>query len=146
MDDYLSKPVLVSDIADMIKKYLDPKSEVNEKPNDHNNIKLTKLEEYRESDPDFFKELLEVSYANISKLKITLKKNHEEGNLHAIKQTGHALKGVGLNLDLEKLVIYSSAVEGLEDFGEQSPDIIKKLHQEIERILKSLNAELQKIG
>jgi signal transduction histidine kinase/CheY-like chemotaxis protein/HPt (histidine-containing phosphotransfer) domain-containing protein len=145
MDDYLSKPVLVSDIADMIKKYLDPKSEVNEVPNDQNNIKLSKLEEYRESDPDFFRELLEVSYANISKLKITLKKNQEEGNLHAVKQTGHALKGVGLNLDFEDLVIYSAAVEGLESLNSESLEIIEKLHQEIGKILKSLHTELEKI-
>ncbi|WP_194972712.1 histidine kinase N-terminal 7TM domain-containing protein [Aquiflexum lacus] len=146
MNDYLSKPVLVSDIAEMIKKYLDPKSEAGDTALDQNNLKLTKLEEYRESDPDFFKELLEVSYSNIAKLKITLKRNQEEKNLHSIKQTGHALKGVGLNLDFVDLVTYSSAVEGLGGLDEQSPEIIEKLNEELEKILKSLHAELERIG
>ena len=38
MDDYLSKPVLVSDIAEMIKKYLDPKSEGSEVLNEQTAI------------------------------------------------------------------------------------------------------------
>ncbi|WP_373521361.1 histidine kinase N-terminal 7TM domain-containing protein [Aquiflexum sp.] len=146
MNDYLSKPVLVSDIAEMIKKYLDPKSDVSDTIKDQNNLKLSKLEEYRESDPDFFKELLEVSYTNISKLKITLRRNQEEKDLHSIKQTGHALKGVGLNLNFENLVIYSSAVEDLGSFDMDSPMVIEKLNNEIEKILKSLHAELQKAG
>lgn len=146
MDDYLSKPVLVSDIAEMIKKYLGPKVEGSEVHNEQNGIKLAKLEEYRNSDPEFFKELLEVSYTNISKLKSTLIKNKEEKNLHSIKQTGHALKGVGLNLDFENLVTYSSAVEELGSFDEESPEIIEKLHQEIEKILNALHTEIEKIG
>ncbi|WP_373494916.1 histidine kinase N-terminal 7TM domain-containing protein [Aquiflexum sp.] len=146
MNDYLSKPVLVSDIAEMIKKYLDPLSEINNSPKDQTNLKLTKLEEYRHSDPDFYKELLEVSYANIAKLKITLKRNLEEQNIHSIKQTGHALKGVGLNLNLEDLVTYSSAVEGLGSFDEVSHVVIDKLSEELEKILKSLHAEMEKFG
>ena len=146
MDDYLSKPVLVSDIAEMIRKYLDPKSEGSEVPQEQNSIRLTKLEEYRDSDPEFFKELLEVSYTNISKLKSSLTKNQEDKNLHSIKQTGHALKGVGLNLDLENLVTYSSAVEELGSFDEESPEIIEKLHHELEKILQTLHAEIEKIG
>lgn len=146
MNDYLSKPVLVSDIAEMIKKYLDPVSEFDDSQNEQYNLKQTKLEEYRETDPEFFKELLEVSYSNISKLKISLKRNQEEQNLHSTKQTGHAIKGVGLNLDFEKLVIYSSAVEGLESLDDNSIEIIEKLHVELEKILNSLQAELEKIG
>ncbi len=146
MDDYLSKPVLVSDISVMIEKYLGPKSKVPTVSPPHSKISLNKLEEYRDSDPEFFRELLEVSYENINILKDKLKISEEEKNLHAVKQTGHALKGVGLNLDFKELITYSSAIENLNNLEENSNEVFKNAYAELDRIISSLKNELESIG
>ena len=146
MDDYLSKPVLVSDISGMIEKYLGPKSEIPVVSPSDTKISLNKLEEYRDSDPDFFKELLEVSYENINILRNKLKSSEEEKNLHAVKQTGHALKGVGLNLDFKELTTYASAIENLNSLEESNSEIFRNIYDELERIINSLKNELESIG
>ncbi|MCS4433896.1 histidine kinase N-terminal 7TM domain-containing protein [Aquiflexum gelatinilyticum] len=139
MDDYLSKPVLVSDISGMIEKHL------GSAPSATQVIASSKFEEYRLSDPEFFKELLEVSISNIEKLQKTLISNLEENHLHGVKQTGHALKGVGLNLDFKELVATSSAVELLIDLEEESKSVVNTTIMEVSKILDSLKSEWESI-
>lgn len=139
MDDYLSKPVLVSDISGMIEKHLDSS------PNTSQVIASSKFEEYRLSDPEFYKELLDVSIANIEKLKNTLISYMQEGNLHGVKQTGHALKGVGLNLDFKDLVATSTGVELLTVLEEENKAVVDETIEEVSKILDSLKAEWQSI-
>jgi signal transduction histidine kinase/CheY-like chemotaxis protein/HPt (histidine-containing phosphotransfer) domain-containing protein/PAS domain-containing protein len=139
MDDYLSKPVLVSDISGMIEKHL------GSAPSATQVIASSKFEEYRISDPEFFKELLEVSISNIEKLQKTLISNLEENKLHGVKQTGHALKGVGLNLDFKELVATSSAVELLIDLEEESKSVVNTAIKEVSKILDSLKSEWESI-
>jgi CheY-like chemotaxis protein len=139
MDDYLSKPVLVSDISGMIEKYLDSS------PNTAQVIASSKFEEYRLSDPEFYKELLEVSISNIEKLQSTLVSHMQGGNLHGVKQTGHALKGVGLNLDFKDLVSTSSKTELLTDLDELNKSVVNETIQEVSKILGGLKAEWDSI-
>lgn len=139
MDDYLSKPVLVSDISGMIEKYLDSS------PNTAQVIASSKFEEYRLSDPEFYKELLEVSISNIEKLQSTLVSHMQGGNLHGVKQTGHALKGVGLNLDFKELVATSSKTELLTDLDELNKSVVNETIQEVSKILSGLKAEWDSI-
>lgn len=139
MDDYLSKPVLVSDISGMIEKYLDSS------PNTSQVIASSKFEEYRLSDPDFYKELLEVSISNIEKLQLTLITHMNENNLHGVKQTGHALKGVGLNLDFKDLVASSTGVELLTVLDDENKTVVDDTIQEVSKILSSLKSEWDSI-
>jgi signal transduction histidine kinase/CheY-like chemotaxis protein/PAS domain-containing protein len=139
MDDYLSKPVLVSDIAGMIEKYLDSS------PNTSQVIASSKFEEYRLSDPNFYKELLEVSISNIEKLQINLINHLKENNLHGVKQTGHALKGVGLNLDFKDLVATSTGVELLTELNYENKNVVDVTILEVSKILSSLKSEWDSI-
>ncbi|MCL6258604.1 ATP-binding protein [Aquiflexum sp. TKW24L] len=139
MDDYLSKPVLVSDISGMIEKYL------NSSPDSSQILASSKFEEYRLSDPEFYKELLEVSISNIEKLQLTLINHLDENNLHGVKQTGHALKGVGLNLDFKNLVATSTGVELLTVLNEENKTVVVETIQEVSKILSSLKSEWDSI-
>ncbi|MFD2034200.1 histidine kinase N-terminal 7TM domain-containing protein [Belliella marina] len=141
MDDYLSKPILVSDISEKLSQYL--KNDTPNKPQLYD----SKFEEYKNTDPEFFKELIEVSRRNISELHNTLLKHAAEKNLIKLKQTGHALKGIALNLDLKKLSYLSSEIEKLKEFPEQSKNgIIKEIDQEIQIIMKKLDHEVSSLG
>ncbi|TVP43078.1 MAG: response regulator [Mongoliibacter sp.] len=141
MDDYLSKPVVVADIQEKIEKYID----ISVGQEKETQI-LSKLEEFRKSDPDFFKELLEVSSANLSKLKedlLNICKTSKDTN--AIKQTCHAIKGVALNLDLNNLSKYTASAESMEHLDESSRQkLISDIHIELDAILISLSKEIAK--
>lgn len=137
MDDYLSKPILVSDISEMLYKFL---------KEDRKDIKSqyeSKFEEYKHTDPEFFLELIDVSRTNISKLRKTLKSYIQDENLNKVKQTGHALKGIALNLELGNLIELSAELERLKEFPTAAEyDIFDKVDSEIQIILDKLDVEI----
>ncbi len=140
MDDYLSKPVLVADIARMLDKYLDRQNTFEE------NQSLSKLDEFRHSDPGFFKELLMISLENLQKQNHELFDYYREGNFKMVKQTAHAIKGLGLNLDFKNLVLLVSEVEnasGMQAF--EGRNIIREIQDEINLLSRKLEAELAEV-
>ncbi len=137
MDDYLSKPILVSDISEKLHQYLNnERKEIVKKYE-------SKFEEYKATDPEFFVELVLVSKNNLIDLKNDLEANIKEKNIKKIKQTGHALKGIGLNLELKRLVNLSSEIEKLRDFPDSGQvDIFDKITSEINNLITQLQQEI----
>ncbi|GHB32913.1 hypothetical protein GCM10008106_12250 [Mongoliitalea lutea] len=142
MDSYLSKPVLIEDIENVLDKYLDLSDK---KPIQRKQV-LSRYEEFREADPDFFKELLEVSQKNLNKLQSELTLYLIENNLERLKQTGHALKGLGLNLDLPNLTTLATNVEKVTELGEEATEKVASLNQEINFILENIDKELNQLS
>lgn len=137
MDNYLSKPVVVADIQKMLDRYLGKPQQETEKKI------LSRLDEFRQSDPDFFKQLLEISMQNIEKIKGELQQNIENENLKAVKQSCHALKGVALNLDFNELAELCASVESFENL--QDPKHLSqfgKIQNETDLTLQKLSGEL----
>ncbi|MGY6741899.1 MAG: histidine kinase N-terminal 7TM domain-containing protein [Cecembia sp.] len=118
MDNYLSKPVVVADIQEMMDKYLETSEKKKKKE------VLSKLEEFRKSDPEFFKQLIDVGLQNIEKIHADLNASLSENNLKAVKQSCHALKGVALNLDFKDLANACACVEGFEDLESKENGIV----------------------
>ncbi|WP_009032760.1 histidine kinase N-terminal 7TM domain-containing protein [Indibacter alkaliphilus] len=139
MDDYLSKPVVVADIQEKIQQYLPQKIKEEDKPI------FSNLEEFRVSDPVFFKELLEVSSLNLSKLKNDLDQNTLDNDIKAIKQTCHAIKGVALNLNFKDLINDVTAAENFAEINETERErLLFSIHHQIDLILKNLQSEIEK--
>lgn len=140
MDDYLSKPVVVSDIAEMIEKYLG-------KPFTPKDSQfLAKFEEYKQSDPAFYKELLMVSRENLTKLKADFS-DSLKGDFFQIKQVAHAIKGVALNLSFKKLVDYTVAVGQITEADTiETKELLRSVILELELILAQMNQELENIS
>lgn len=139
MDNYLSKPVVVADIQEMLDRYLG-----NDKPKEEKKV-LSRLDEFRQSDPDFFRQLLEISMQNIEKLRQELTENLENKNLKSVKQSCHAIKGVALNLDFTKLAESCAAIESLEEL--ESPahqKTFEKIMKLTDATLDNLKSELEK--
>ncbi|MDX5477573.1 MAG: Hpt domain-containing protein, partial [Cyclobacteriaceae bacterium] len=99
----------------------------------------------RKSDPEFFRQLLEISMQNIEKLKQELAENLDKKNIKSIKQSCHAIKGVALNLDFTKLAESCAAIESLENLElpsqQKTFDEIMKL---TDATLDNLRSELDK--
>ncbi|ERM80778.1 hypothetical protein P872_20970 [Rhodonellum psychrophilum GCM71 = DSM 17998] len=137
MDDYLSKPIVVSDISNMIQKYLGTTS-----PKEALHF-LAKFDEFKTNDPAFFQELIQMSKTNLEKLNSELMHFWIEKNLNLVKQTGHSLKGLALNMDFEHLVKLASNVEKLQDLaGDETESLMFQIGSEIKQIIKSLELEL----
>ncbi|MGY6545262.1 MAG: histidine kinase N-terminal 7TM domain-containing protein [Cyclobacteriaceae bacterium] len=143
MDDYLSKPVVVADIQKKIEKFLQI-----EDPKDEDAPILSKLEEFRNSDPEFFKELVMVSKENLGKLKHDLNLIwNSTKDQKSIKQTCHAIKGVALNLNLNKLSGLVIKVEEYEKLSSTDLDnLISEIHQELDVVIHALDTEIEKAG
>ncbi|PRY84401.1 histidine kinase N-terminal 7TM domain-containing protein [Mongoliibacter ruber] len=142
MDDYLSKPVVVADIQNKIEKFIS----LSKDPEIQTPL-FSKLEEFRNSDPNFFKELLEVSNMNLTKLKedlISITNNIK--NTGKIKQTCHAIKGVALNLDLSRLSKYATTAEEIEKMNDtERQELLSGIHLELDNIIDTLKKEIAKI-
>lgn len=140
MNDYLSKPVVLADIKKMIETYLKPSSE---KLTENS---ISKLEEFKVSDPEFFKELIDISNANLTKLRDDLIYSLENNNMLSLKQASHAIKGVALNLNLTKLVKASSATENISELSnENQREVVEKIICELDTILEDLKQEMDKL-
>ncbi|PSL05660.1 histidine kinase N-terminal 7TM domain-containing protein [Cecembia rubra] len=138
MDNYLSKPVVVADIQEMLDKYIGTQKKEEDKK------VLSRLNEFRKSDPDFFRQLLEVSLQNIEKIKEDLEDTLKEGNLKTVKQACHALKGVALNLDFEHLAVLCASVEAFEDLEKESNQAtFRKIQEEADKTMSELKKELE---
>ncbi|WP_291786877.1 histidine kinase N-terminal 7TM domain-containing protein [Cecembia sp.] len=139
MDNYLSKPVVVADIQGMLDKYLGISEKGDEKK------VLSKLEEFKNSDPKFFHELVKVSLQNIEKIQEELLTNLENNDLKAVKQSCHAMKGVALNLDFNDLADACASVEGFEEIKQNENyrafEKIQKLIKETINTLKKANSK-----
>ncbi|RPA70068.1 response regulator [Cyclobacteriaceae bacterium YHN15] len=137
MDNYLSKPVVVADIQKMLDKYLGKPEQETEKKI------LSRLDEFRQSDPEFFKQLLEISMQNIEKIKEELQQNLQDENLKAVKQSCHALKGVALNLDFSKLADLCASIESFENLEDpEHLNKFEKIKNETDVTLKKLSQEM----
>ncbi|MCH7413080.1 ATP-binding protein [Belliella sp. R4-6] len=140
MDDYLSKPILVSDISEKLFKYLKAENTIPE------NQYESKFEEYKKTDPEFFKELIEVSRENINLLHSALLYHVEEKNLIKLKQTGHAIKGIALNLDLKRLVHLANDVEKLKELpANDAKSFFEEIDKEIGIIIRRLDQEITEL-
>lgn len=128
---------MVSDISEMLYKYLKEDSKVDKSQFE------SKFDEYKNNDPEFFLELIELSITNISKLRKILKSYIQDENLNKVKQIGNSLKGIALSLDLSNLIDLSAELERLKEFpsvGEH--DIFNKVDREIQIILDNLDLEI----
>ncbi|MCH7401336.1 histidine kinase N-terminal 7TM domain-containing protein [Belliella kenyensis] len=138
MDDYLSKPILVSDISAMLGKYLFNKEEILTPKYE------TKFEEYKHTDPEFFSELVLVSHENLKKLQKELIDYSKGNNIIRIKQTAHSLKGIALNLELNKLIGLSESLERIKDIHDlDHNNILYDTIAEIGSILEKLQKEIK---
>ncbi|MCH7411037.1 ATP-binding protein [Belliella sp. DSM 111904] len=138
MDDYLSKPILVSDISEMLGKYLHNYEEPSRPKY------VSKFEEYKHTDPEFFAELILVSQENIGRLQKELISYAENKNIIKIKQTAHSLKGIALNLELKNLIGLSESLEKIREIQDlENNHIIEDTITEISSILEQLQKEIK---
>lgn len=148
MDDFMTKPIVKQDIADMFTKWIgadsaQKSSSSYESPiNYHSSKHIDRawFDEYTSLDPTFKAEFIKLLKLEICESGEYLKQQVESNDLEALKRTGHKLKGTSLTAGLTELSKLSVAFEMLTEF---EPTYVKEL---LEKTLDEIKIVLNLLG
>ena len=135
MNDYLSKPILLKDVEDMLHKYLSAK-----KPSidwDFGSLR-TAL-----GDESTFQQILLLAKENLADLQQDLTEDLQAHNTEQISQTAHTIRGVLLNLGVDDLAEEAGQIE--RSAVEQQILPVEQMN-EFQRKLRILGEALQEEG
>lgn len=150
MDDFMIKPIVKQDIADMFTKWVGAETtqestSLYESPANYqstNHIDRTWFNEYTSLDPTFKAEFIKLLKLELCESRENLKKQFEFHDLKELKRTGHKLKGTSLTAGLTELSKLSIAFELLTDFEiSYIEELLEKTLDEIKIILNLLDLE-----
>lgn len=144
MDDFMTKPIVKKDLAEMFYKWLGINAEAELKPLESKVKHLDRewLNGYVSEDGEFKTDFLELVRIGLIESAKTLKEEVASGDLTAIKASGHKLKGTSLTAGFTELSKLAMAFELLEDFDEEYVnDLLKSTLEEINVVLELLENE-----
>ncbi|MCD4750878.1 MAG: response regulator [Thermoanaerobaculales bacterium] len=126
MDDYLTKPIDVARLAEVLEKYA-PSKPVPEKS--YPNLDLGRLEQSCAGDPEFERVLIGIFLEEMEKSVNVLRTAVAAGDSAAARREAHALKGASLNLGAVRL---SQTCQSLEAAAKKdAPEQFENLFDEL---------------
>lgn len=150
MDDFMTKPIVKQNIADMFIKWIgtdstQQSSSTYESPANYqstNHIDRAWFDEYTSLDPTFKVEFIKLLKLELCESGKRLTQQVESINLEALRGTGHKLKGTSLTAGLTELSKFAIAFEMLTDFEiTYIKELLEKTLDEIKIILNLLDLE-----
>lgn len=152
MDDFISKPVVGEDMANMIRKWkrkqtvTRPVQSVGSETVlvDQDAIKRL-LDIGRQTDPGFLQQVLDMFSAQAPALINEIIKSHEQGKNDAMWQSAHKLKGTSLNIGARRLGELcrrlevqgrSGEMNGLEEIVSQLDFVYKETLKELKNLFQ----------
>ena len=147
MDDYLSKPVIIDDVQNIIKKWSENlKARKTESRNIKSSLMLDSeiifgLKQLNESSN--FKEVISLYMELAPELISEIKKSFKSNNLPAIKKASSNLRRISHNLGANRLAEVCIMVESLN--GNNTREELESLIDRLDNIYKLTHDELKKI-
>mgnify|MGYP000503463189 CR=1 FL=1 len=150
MSDFVAKPIVENDIRLVLKKWIcledgNTNDEISfMQPTDkknHFDLELLKL--HIGEEPDFIKEVLQMSVVQLKDMTTLLSKITREENLEHLKSFGHKLYGTASVIGLENLAALSRILEISENFECNTLKLIGQTKTEIEIDLKLIEEFLK---
>ncbi|MEQ8189091.1 MAG: response regulator [Candidatus Eremiobacterota bacterium] len=142
MDDYISKPIQMQTLIDIIEKHLAAntgrKSEIHaeETVSDKNILDLKKLLNRIDNDREFCREILEESMEIIMVEKDKLKEAFYNRNRNDVRTRAHNIKGTCANICANSVHGLACEIEIMARDGSlENPVIVEKLIEEIHRLV-----------
>jgi len=142
MDDYISKPIQMQTLIDIIEKHLavntGRKSEIHteETVSDKNILDLKKLLNRIDNDREFCREILEESMEIIMIEKDKLKEAFYNRNRNDVRTRAHNIKGTCANICANSVHGLACEIEKMaRDGSPENPVIVEKLIEEIHRLV-----------
>jgi PAS domain S-box-containing protein len=155
MDDYISKPVNMGRLAEVLNLWMPVPPEMSEANTSQQNvialgpatldpITIAGLRSLSgEDEPDFLKDLIEIYFDDADELLATLRKAIATLDIKALEYAAHRLKGSSGNLGAMTLVGLLQKLEDAAEEGrlEQAPQLLGKIEAEYKRVEIALKAE-----
>jgi len=156
MDDYLSKPVELDKLADVLRRWVGGEEEGEEAAGgepaapsaaaiDH--ARLSELRDLQqEGKPDVLAQLIEPFLRDAPAQLAALRAAVAERDTDTLKQTAHALKGSAANLAAPRVAGLCAELEALGHFEDRAvaEEVLSRLEYEFERARDAFRAELRK--
>jgi HPt (histidine-containing phosphotransfer) domain-containing protein len=156
MDDYISKPVNMGRLAEVLNLWMPVPPEMSDANSRQQNvialgpaaldpITISGLRSLSgEDEPDFLKDLIEIYFKDVEELLATLRKAIATLDIKAIEYASHRLKGSSGNLGAMTLVGLLQKLEDAAEEGrlEQAPQLLAKIEAEYNRVKIALRAEI----
>lgn len=155
MDDYISKPFMIEEIIDQLKKWSDPSARssassvvVGASSASRPVIDMKIVNALREmtigSDPDFFFKVIRMFLDQAEQVVLVIEDSLRYGNLQELSGQAHKLKGSALNIGATRLAEVCKSLEIQARSGETAGlvDLLAKLKieaKEASKILSTLN-------
>jgi CheY-like chemotaxis protein len=145
MDDFMTKPIVKNDLADMFSKWLGINKNREPKVKESNKVQhLDKewLNGYVPEDGEFRTDFFKLIKEGLDQSITSLKEDVDRRDLNAIKASGHKLKGTSLTAGFTELSKLAMAFELLESFDEEYVnDLLMSTIAEINVVLGLLENE-----
>jgi CheY-like chemotaxis protein len=137
MDAHLGKPIVPSQLADCLGRYLGEKKALYD-------VDLTALRELTGGDAEFERELIDTFVSSGDKCLAEILEAVRASDFETIGKRAHALKGASANIHAHRL---SAAASNLESAARaNSLREIDGLVRQVKENLRAVNAQLQKAG
>ncbi len=154
MDDYISKPFMIEEIVDQIKKWYDPGNAAQASSEETSGamasrpvIDMKILNNLREmtagTDPDFFFRVIRMFLDQAEQVVVLMEESLRYGNLMELSSQAHKLKGSALNIGASRLAEHCKQLEIQARSGETA-GLIELLSQ-IKTEAKTAEKELSGI-
>lgn len=164
MDDYVSKPVELEQIVEVLKRWVRSRVESDQtepavsdsaakapisttppqpEPPAVDAEVIARLRELAESNPQkFLEDLLGTYITDTTQRLLALQKNSTDGNAPELTRAAHAIKGSSLNVGANLLANYCQQVEEIARTGslDGAANLIAQIEQEFERVKTELSS------
>ena len=146
MDDYVTKPIRVEQIRDLVRKYdraarTEPAPGYAERKSGLDRDVLRDLTSQLGDDaPEFLKEFIEMFVTETVSSLEKLRHAASEGDLEAVSREAHGLKGSSLYVGAVELAALSAKLEASSKAppGDGTADLIDRLETEFSRVREDL--------
>jgi PAS domain S-box-containing protein len=156
MDDYISKPVSMGRLAEVLNLWMPVPPEMSAASTPNQNvialgpatldpITISGLRSLSgEDEPDFLKDLVDIYFKDAEELLATLRKAIATMDIKALEYAAHRLKGSSGNLGAMTLVGMLQKLEDTAEEGrlENGPQLLAKIETEYQRVELALRAEV----
>ena len=146
MNDFMVKPLVKKDLADMFQKWIvknNSTTEETEKDDEKvEHLNESWFQQYASDDKEFKEKVIDLARTGIIESTKALQDGVAKRNLASIKTTGHKLKGTSLAVGLTQLSKLAVAFERLEEFDEEYiSTLLDSLLEEVGIVNTLLNYE-----
>lgn len=143
MDDFLSKPFVINDLAIILQKWLGKSSENTAGQSESLGLDYAALEELKQSLEDDFDEVIDIYIESTTNILDQMREALDQAEDEEIKRLAHSLKSSSANIGATKLSEIAQALE--QQLTDGVAENIKEKIDEMQKLFLEFSPALRKV-